>query len=321
MSDSISEADLFAAVVRDPADVALREVYADWLEQNGDRRAAFVRAHLALAPLPPDYPDRLVRESELSRLRVGLEPDWLQVIEPERAYHHDPDRRWQYEVCDCDDRFKYARFRDDRPMRLHTEPQDTECDSWKRLLDLIEQAAHDGRPELAPFRNSAIDEREILTLPPTIGKLVEVKKLSLWFSNLARIPPEIAGMTSLHYFTPRGSKWLHWLPYEIAHCPQLVMSDLSQRYLYGSLEHPFPFPALAPGTYPAVNRACSVCAQTFRDVGAHRVWISLQVASDVMPLLVNACSRACLDRLPAPPDKYIAGVHRGGEIVWPKPTY
>ena len=314
---SIREPELFAAVVRDPGDVALREVYADWLEQAGDPRAAFVRAHLAVAPLPPDYPDRIVREAELSRLRAGLDPDWLRVIEPERAYHHDPALAWLCESCEC-----YARLRrrDDLPLRLHTEPQDTECDSWKRLLDLIEQAAHDGRTEFAPFRDSAIDDCQIITLPPTIGKLVEVLKLMLYPSNLARIPPEIAGMSSLRYFSPHVSNRLHWLPYEITHCPRLIMSVVTQRRLYGNLEQPFPFPALAPGTYPPVNRACSVCAQTFRDVGAHRVWISLEVANDVMPLLVNACSSACLDSLPAPPDNYFAGVHRGGEIAQPKAT-
>lgn len=74
--------------MRDPDDLALQEVYADWLEQAGDRRAAFIRPHLELSPLPPDYPDRIAREAELSRLRVGIEPAWLRVIEPERAYHY-----------------------------------------------------------------------------------------------------------------------------------------------------------------------------------------------------------------------------------------
>jgi hypothetical protein len=48
------------------------------------------------------------------------------------------------------------------------------------------------------------------------------------------------------------------------------------------------------------------------------VWISLRVATDVLPLLVNACSRGCVEALPTPPDGYVATPHRGGpEVVQP----
>src|SRR5690242_322572 len=91
------ERQLFDVVARDPDNVAARVVYADWLEQAGDRRAAFVRQHLETAPLPPDHPDRAAGEQALSRHRVGLDPAWLAVIEPERRRHYmagDP-------PCDC----------------------------------------------------------------------------------------------------------------------------------------------------------------------------------------------------------------------------
>ena len=43
-----------------------------------------------------------------------------------------------------------------------------------------------------------------------------------------------------------------------------------------------------------------------------RVWISLRIATDVLPLLVNACSNECITRLPPPAHGYIDRPHTGG---------
>ena len=307
---SIDDGELFTAVVREPGDVALREVYADWLEQAGDRRAGFLRKYLEVARLPPDFPDRIAHEAELSRLRTGIDPDWLKVIEPERAYQYDSQSA---PMCECYDK---GAMRRDRPLALHHESQDTECDAWKTLLDRVEQAACDQPAVFAPLRNLEHGHL-IVTLPPTIAKLTAVTELTLYGSNLVRIPPEIGQMTNLRELTPYTSYRLHWLPYEITRCRRLSNSTISTRALYGNRKHGPRFPALTPGEYPAVTRACSVCDRVFHDVGRYRVWISLRVATDVVPLLVNACSVACVDSLPAPPDGYIAAPHLGGDIAQP----
>jgi len=307
---TITENELFAAIVRDPGDLALRDVYTDWLEQAGDRRAAFLRKHLQVASLPADYPDRIAHEAELSRLRIGIDPGWLNVFEPERARHYEPD---PWRVCECFEGYRMSIG----PLALHHESQDTECDAWKRLVDRVEQAADDQRTSFAPLRELE-DSHLIVTLPPTIAKLVAVTELVLYGSNLVRIPPEIGKMTSLRTFVPYTSYRLHWFPYEITRCTKLVNSTISTRALYGNRKHRPSFPALTAADYPAVTRACSVCDQTFHDVGRHRVWISLRVATDVIPLLVNACSTTCLDRLPAPPEDYISHCHTGGNIAQPK---
>jgi len=50
---------LLRAVLVAPDDDAPRLVYADWLEENGDpARAAFIRAQVELARLPPNHPKR-----------------------------------------------------------------------------------------------------------------------------------------------------------------------------------------------------------------------------------------------------------------------
>jgi uncharacterized protein (TIGR02996 family) len=299
----VTEPELFTQVAREPADHELRRVYADWLEQAGDPRADFVRLHLALAPLPPDFPDRIGREAELSKLRAAIADDaWLAVIEPERV--RDGGRR-----CGC---FTTDELDQWREVELHREPQDTECDAWKRLCDRVEEAARDGRATFSPLRDLE-DSDQIVTLPPTIGTLVECTTLELYGSSLVRIPPELGQMASLRTFEPYTSYRLHWLPYEVRRCTRLRSSTVSTRALYGNYKYRPPFPRV-PERYPEVERACCVCAAPFLDRGVHRAWISLGVGADVWPLLVNACSAACTERIPAPPDGYLAGLHHGGPV-------
>src|SRR5262249_11692539 len=135
--------------------------------------------------------------------------------------------------------------------------------------------------------------------------------------------------TSLVEFDPYTSYRLHWFPYEITRCKHLADSRVSTRALYGNYKYRPPFPRLQPRTtmpngrvepeglslkYGSVSsvRNCSVCDRPFEDKRQHRVWISLRVATDVLPLLVNACSQECISNLPTPPDGYVNRPHRGG---------
>ncbi|GAA0383772.1 hypothetical protein Acor_80450 [Acrocarpospora corrugata] len=99
-----------------------------------------------------------------------------------------------------------------------------------------------------------------------------------------------------------------------------------------------PFPPLQPGKAstqdldirdldPAVwgtdvIQACSVCDRPIAESGLHQVWISSRVGTDTLPLLVNACSRACVDALPAPAKGNVPTPHTGGPgIVQPRADY
>jgi uncharacterized protein (TIGR02996 family) len=328
------EAELFAAVAADPSDRSARMVYADWLEEAGDPRCGFIRQHLRVAPLSPDHPGRLAGEEELSRERVGIDPTWLAVIEPERSHHYLDGHPHE---CDCltpqarEDDEQDAELNAEprrwawREVELHREPQDTECEGWLRLLEYIERLAAAGA---ATFRLgdalSGGQWREIVTLPPTIAKLTSVTTMTLYGSRLVRIPPEIGAMTRLRSFTPYTSYRLHWFPYEIMRCGALVDSTVSTRALYGNFKFRPPFPQLLPPTPIELGprRPCSVCDRQFEDLQRFRVWISLRVATDVLPLLVNACSAECVRRLPAPPDEYLPDPHRGGvDLEQPRPQY
>jgi uncharacterized protein (TIGR02996 family) len=319
--------DAFLMAIRaDPADDAVRLVYADWLDERGDPRGDFLRLHLALKSLSPDHLHRVSGEEELSQLRNNADPGWLAVVEPEGI--PPPEARLHQPTCDCFEAgYENRKWSE---VEFHRTAQDTECDAWKRLLDLIEAAAADGGTAFAPLRELPREDRpRIVTLPPTLAKLTAVKQLDLYRSHLVRIPPEIGEMTSLEEFIPYTSWRLHWFPYEITRCKNLRDSTVSTRVLYGNFKYWPPFPRLQPRTVyadgrvepkrlplkyrtPPAVRNCSVCARPFEDRRLHRVWISLGVATDVLPLLVNACSAECVANLPQPPDGYAAEPHRGG---------
>ncbi|MFB7620467.1 leucine-rich repeat domain-containing protein [Kitasatospora sp. NPDC056181] len=229
-------------------------------------------------------------------------------------------------TCAC---FDQSRVTNRRRVRFHNDRQDTSSSGWQHLLALIDEAAADGREVFRPLVDlSPQERRQIVTLPPLIAKLTAVKQFVLYGSNLVRIPPEIGAMTSLQEFTPYTSYRLHWFPYELTRCPDLGRSTVSTRALYGNEKLRPPFPPLRsgrvvtgvpdlggvePGEWGVASvRTCSVCDRSLAGVGIHQVWISLRVATDVLPLLVNACSEACVQALPTPPDGYVRTPHAGG---------
>ncbi|MEU6229824.1 leucine-rich repeat domain-containing protein [Streptomyces sp. NPDC047042] len=234
--------------------------------------------------------------------------------------------------CDCLSQVRVSPPGATAPF--HAEIQDTSAPGWLRLLELIEEAAADGREEFRPLIELSIEERrQIVTLPASIGRLTAVRSLVLYGSNLVRIPPEIGELTSLEEFSPYTSGRLHWFPYEITRCARLVDSTVSTRAIYGNYKHRPPFPRLLPPGDTALDlgsldparwgttaaRTCSVCTGPIAATGPHQAWLSRVVATDVLPLLVNACSPACLDSLPAGAKDYIPTPHRGGRIEQPPP--
>jgi len=200
-----------------------------------------------------------------------------------------------------------------RQPRFHAEVQDTECDAWKRLVDFVDEAARDQREKFAPATVVGLDEwTRIATLPRTIAKLKAVKVLQLYGSSLVRIPSEIGEMTALEEFDPYTSYRLHWFPYEITRCARLTRSRVSTRALYGNYKFRAPFPQLPQQVGLLAPAQCSVCQGPFSESGPHQCWISLRVATDVLPLLVHACSDECIDRLPPPAEGYVRAPHNGG---------
>lgn len=325
------EARFLRAIRAQPFAPEVRQVYADWLEERGDPRGEFLRLQLRLRRHPPDHPARFPLETELSRTRIGAAPEWLNIVEPERQHLYQSPL--EPPTCDCLE----AGYQNNKWPRLafHLEPQDTHCDAWKRLVDRVEDAAARQLEVFRPLEGLSLEERaQIVTLPPNIAKLDVCRELQLYGSDLVRIPAEIGQMSNLANFVPYTSYRLHWFPYELRHCPRLTASTVSTRAIYGNFKYRPPFPELeqpapspdAPAdlarsstsAYPAVERACAVCRRLFLDEARYRVWISLGTGSDVLPLLANCCSQACVDGLPQPSENHVAGPHRGGpQVVQP----
>lgn len=201
-------------------------------------------------------------------------------------------------------------------LEFHNDRPGDDCPVWSRLLELVDLAARDGRKVFEPGADFTWDEWiKITTLPASIGKLKDVQELLLYGSNLVSIPPEIGEMASLTNLDLYTSYRLHWLPYELTRCRKLADSRISIRALYGNYKYRLPFPRLRPCVGGFEPETCSVCNQPFDKYENHRpqqFWISLRVGTDVVPLLVHACSKECVDRLPDPPEGYIAKPHKGG---------
>jgi hypothetical protein len=174
---------------------------------------------------------------------------------------------------------------------LHDEIQDAHSDAWKSLEAYIEKVDAEGRDELNPMDGIGPEKWEqIVTLPRSIGRLQSGRFLMLYGSHLVRIPPEIAEMTNLEGLDPYTSYCLHWFPCETIRCNKLKRSRVSTRALYGNYKYRAPFPRLPSMSADLKPVSCRVCRRPFTKHGPSQVWISLRVATDVLPLLVHACS-------------------------------
>lgn len=201
------------------------------------------------------------------------------------------------------------------PNQIAPDIQDRNGEAWQQLIALIDQAAEDKRELFSPRKDLGYELwSQITVLPKTIAKLKHVKRLMLYGSNLTRIPPEIGEMTALEEFTPYTSYGLKWFPYEIAKCKNLKNSTVSTRAIYGNFKFRTVFPNLNEQKvrYHGNDTKCSVCGNSEPTNGFNQVWISLWVATDVLPLLANLCSEACYHALPAGAENHLSYPHKGG---------
>jgi len=210
-----------------------------------------------------------------------------------------------------------------RELSFHTEEQDTGSEAWGALEAYIARVRADESDEFDPLTGIGWERWEqIITLPKSIGTLTSVRFVSLYGSHLVRIPPEIGDMANLEEFDPYTSRCLHWFPYEITRCPTLKRSRVSTRCLYGNYKYRPPFPRLPRDLAAFSPAVCSVCREPFTQERIYQAWISLNVATDVLPLLVHACSEKCIDGLPTPAAGYVQEPHFGGlDLKQPPPLW
>jgi uncharacterized protein (TIGR02996 family) len=68
------------ALTADPDDDAVRLVYADWLEERGDRRGEFLRVEAELTKTPEGSTKYAQLEDRLPALRRDIDPGWMASI-------------------------------------------------------------------------------------------------------------------------------------------------------------------------------------------------------------------------------------------------
>jgi len=175
--------------------------------------------------------------------------------------------------------------------------QDKNSEAWNKLCDYIDFVEKEGIEEFEPRQKLGNELfSEIQVLPKSISKLKNIKTLHLYGSNLIQIPPEIGEMESLRTFIPYTSYKLHWYPYEIINCTTINKSTVSTRALYGNYNTKLKFPDLTLETVKYFDTEivkCSICKKEINYSETDQYWISLVIATDLLPLLVNTCSEIC----------------------------
>ncbi|VAW76818.1 hypothetical protein MNBD_GAMMA12-2576 [hydrothermal vent metagenome] len=207
--------------------------------------------------------------------------------------------------------------------RIQNDNQDRNSIAWKKLCEYIDLLAKEQGNEFYP--EEVLGSKlysEIYTLPESIAKLNKVKRISLGSSKLKRIPPQIGQMTSLEYVDFYGSYNLHWYPYELSYCTNLRGSLISTRALYGNVMDRRGFPALNknPVSYVEDKLYCSVCKKETKYDMLSQWWLSLNIGTDIVPLLVNSCSTRCNQLLPTPSKSALQFPHKGGSNLEQPPN-
>jgi len=196
--------------------------------------------------------------------------------------------------------------------------QDKESKAWKALLDYIDKVADEEIEDFDPRTGIGTEYfKEIIILPQSIKKLKKVKRMWLYGSSLKLIPPEIGEMQSLELFDPYTSYDLTWFPYEITNCKRLRASRISTRALLGNFKNRKPFPSLRENQiqYGEEPIYCSICGKKMNYSETDQLWITLNVGTDPIPMLVNVCSEECRAKLPNGEGNYLEFAHKGGEVL------
>jgi uncharacterized protein (TIGR02996 family) len=69
------------AIIQAPEDDAVRLVFSDWLEENGEpERAEFIRLQVALAAIPPDAPRDIKAEEREAALLTAYRLTWMKEL-------------------------------------------------------------------------------------------------------------------------------------------------------------------------------------------------------------------------------------------------
>src|SRR5438552_18844634 len=88
-----SDAAFLKAIRADPADDALRLIYADWLEEHGDPRAEYLRLRHQITSSPKPLRPRRGVLKRLGELYEVLDKDWVLAVDTDLSIPPDLSER------------------------------------------------------------------------------------------------------------------------------------------------------------------------------------------------------------------------------------
>ena len=108
------------------------------------------------------------------------------LMEKPNAHHDAFDVTMMHPNCKClENQYSDKAWKE---LPFHNDDQDTECDAWYHLIELIDKAAAKGDKTFSPAKDLSAEEwRKIRTLPASISKLKNVVKIR--FRPKTIIPP------------------------------------------------------------------------------------------------------------------------------------
>lgn len=107
MKKAEMEQTFLVAMIAEPEEEAHRLAYTDWLEDQADPRAEWLRIEQAQYALPPDHPDRETIRKELIQKAENLPFEWLSAVSRPRL----ADTVWRGDDSD-DDEVDFTFFAD-----------------------------------------------------------------------------------------------------------------------------------------------------------------------------------------------------------------
>lgn len=115
MSDSAFTDDdraFLRTILSNPAELTGWLVYADWLDEHDDPRAAFIRLELKRLAPETTQTERFGIVAELEELRPALDPDWVAIFDRPRIENCD-----ELFAFKCPKRWEQLRGTDDPTVR------------------------------------------------------------------------------------------------------------------------------------------------------------------------------------------------------------
>ncbi|MGF1583365.1 MAG: TIGR02996 domain-containing protein [Gemmataceae bacterium] len=127
-------------ILENPTNTALRLIYADWLEEQGDPRAEFLRVQVQRNECT-DKSERRALKHRLQKLRKNIVDDWLAVVDSvavEGCFHKQVQRRVRKLV-----RFEYECSKRWEQLQSTEDPFARFCDECQKnvfFCESIDQA-------------------------------------------------------------------------------------------------------------------------------------------------------------------------------------